>query len=88
MDDFQKVILAALLHDLDKLPVIAEALAPLNWQAARQDAVLSCILLQAEAHSSRSEPGTPLAKPPLVSIFSRVQVDHLPPTCFLQIWRW
>ena len=85
MDDFQKVVLAALLHDLDKLPEIAEALAPLNWQAARQDPVLSRILLQAEAYSSGSEPGAPLAKPPLASIFSRVQLDHRPPICYRRV---
>ena len=85
MDDFQKVVLAALLHDLDKLPEIAEALAPLNWQAARQDPVLSRILLQAEAYSSGSEPGAPLAKPPLASIFSRVQLDHRPLTYYRRI---
>jgi len=85
MDDFQKVVLAGLLHDLDRLPTIAEALAPLNWQAARQDAVLSYILLQAEAYSSGGEPGAPLAKPLLASIFGRVQLDHQPPICYQRI---
>jgi len=86
MNDFERTVLAALLHDLDKLPQLAEALAPLGWQVVRRDLVLSYILAQAEAYASpESEPGAPLAEPPLISIFSRVQLDHQPPTCYQKL---
>ena len=84
---FERVVLAALLHDFDRMPSqVAEAVAPTKWQEVAEDAVGALILNQAEACASATgKSGTPLAAPPLESIFSHVRLDHEPSVCYRSV---
>lgn len=87
MMDFEKIVLAALLHDFDKLPAhVAKAVAPLGWQGAGEDAVGALIVDQAESYCSAvGEAGAPLAEGPLVSIFSHVRLEHDPDVWYQRV---
>lgn len=77
MNDFQRVVLAALIHDLRSLPQIADLL-PSHLLEVYEDPTWSALLDQAEAYASaKGLPGQALESEPLRSIFSCVRGERL-----------
>lgn len=91
MDELQQLALAALVHDLPALmastgsDVSSEAQQVLRL-AQLSDPVLAAILEQAEAHAmSGGSRHKLVTDQPLVSIFSRVKLDHSPQVAYHQL---